>query len=94
MELLVSGAVVFCLVQLPSVIGPTFERLGGTLAGDLRVLGGAAHSYVTMVLWVLIGTFVLHLVLRAYWIGLHGFSAGLCLSRLRLLPCAGWGSLP
>lgn len=75
MELLVSGAVVFGLLQLPGVLGPAFERFRASLSGGLRLLGSAAHSYVTMVLWVLIATFVLHLVLRAYWIGLLGLES-------------------
>ncbi|MCG6963403.1 MAG: hypothetical protein LJE95_09065 [Acidobacteria bacterium] len=88
MELLVSGAVVFGLLQLPGVLGPAFERFHASLSGGLRLLGGAAQSYVTMVLWVLIATFVLHLVLRAYWIGLLGlesvFKQGVRSERVKL----------
>ncbi len=75
MELLVSGALVFGLLQLPRVLGPVFDRLDAVLAGQLLILVGAAQSYVLMMLWVVIGTFVLHLVMRAYWIGLLGLES-------------------
>lgn len=75
MELLVSGAVVFGLLQLPRVLYPAFDRFRASLAGDIRLLGTFAESYAMMMLWVLIVTFILHLALRAYWIGLLGLES-------------------
>ncbi len=75
MELLVSGAVVFGLLQLPRILYPVFDRFDASLAGDVRLLGAFAESYVMMMLWVLIVTFTLHLILRAYWIGLLGLES-------------------
>ncbi len=87
MELLVSGAVVFGLVQLPGLLAGAFARLRAVLAGDLRVVETLTQGYVMMMVWVLIGTFLLHLVLRAYWIGLLGlesvFAGGIRWERLR-----------
>ena len=76
MELLVSGAVVLGLLQLPPVVRAAFARFrAGLEDGGLRLVVGAGQSYVVFVLYVLIGTFVLHLVMRAYWIGLLGLES-------------------
>jgi len=90
MELLVSGAVVFALLQLPSVVGAAFERYQEGLAGDLRLIAGMAEGYVMLVLAVLIGAFLMHLALRAYWIGLVGlesvYEGGIRWERLKMGP--------
>jgi len=88
MELLVSGAVVLGLLQLPPVVRAAFARFrSGLEDGGLRLVVGAGQSYVVFVLYVLIGTFVVHLVMRAYWIGLLGlesvFEHGIRWDRLR-----------
>lgn len=87
MELLVSGAVVFGLLQLPGPLVAAFDRYRSVLAGGLRTVESLAQGYVMMMLYVLIGTFLLHLVLRAYWIGLLGlesvFPAGIRWDRLK-----------
>jgi hypothetical protein len=90
MELLVSGAVVFGLLLLPPVVTRAFERFTEGLVGDLRLVTSAIQGYVTLALWVLITAFLLHLVLRAYWIGLLGlesvFVEGIRWDRVRLGP--------
>lgn len=75
MELLLSGAVVFALLQLPPLLSVAFDRFRAGLAGDLRILGLYGESYVVFVLYALIGSFLLHLVLRAFWIGLVGLES-------------------
>ncbi len=75
MELLVSGAVVFGLVKLPPIVAPAFDRFGDGLEGRMLLPVTAAQSYVLFVIYVLAGTFLLHLMLRAYWIGLLGLES-------------------
>ncbi len=75
MELLLSGAVVFGLMQLPPLLSVAFDRFRAGLSGDLRILGLYGEFYVVYVLYALIGSFLLHLGLRAYWIGLLGLES-------------------
>lgn len=75
MELLVSGAVVLGLLQLPPVVEGVFARLMEGLAGDLRLVVALLQGYVVLGLSVLVCAFVLHLILRAYWIGLLGLES-------------------
>jgi len=75
MELLISGAVVFGLLQLPPLIDHALLRLVEGLAGDLRYVVPLLLGYVVLGVWALIGAFVLHLVLRACWIGLLGLES-------------------
>lgn len=75
MELLVSGAVVFGLLQLPTRVDAGFDRLAAGMTGSLRLLTGAISGYLVMVLYLLVATFLLHLVARTYWIGLLGLES-------------------
>lgn len=90
MELLVSGAVVFGLVKLPPIIAPAFDRFRDGLEGRMLLPVTAAQSYVLFVIYVLVGTFLLHLMLRAYWIGLLGlesvFEHGIRWDKVKLGP--------
>ena len=58
MELLLSGAVVFALVQLPPIVNQHLARFRAGLVGDVRLMGMYAEVYVTLVLYALIGAFV------------------------------------
>ena len=72
LELLISGAVVFSLVQLPPVVDGAFERaLAHTGEGSFSAVF-LLYTYVKLILFTLIGGFVLHLAMRAYWVGLIG----------------------
>ncbi len=75
MELLISGATVFSLLQLPA---PLYHFLSN--AGEMH--GEAVYQaikifsiYVQFSLWILIITFVLHLFMRGYWIALVGMNS-------------------
>jgi hypothetical protein len=72
LEMLVSGAVLFGLLQLPSALGalvahyePHLGLFGIFIAAGVGMLGRAA-------IYALIACFVLHLGLRAYWVALVG----------------------
>jgi hypothetical protein len=64
MELLVSGATVFGLMQLPAVADRYLFGLFNVGAAESAGLALPLWFYVKFVLYVLIGTFVLHLCLR------------------------------
>lgn len=72
MELLVSGATVFGLMQLPAVADRYLFGLFNVGPAEAAGLALPLWFYVKFVLYVLIGTFVLHLCLRGYWVALVG----------------------
>jgi hypothetical protein len=71
-ELIISGAVVFALMQVPSAVDGQFRHLEPHLAGGTFMLALMAFQYVKLILYTLIATFVVHLTTRAYWVGLIG----------------------
>ncbi len=75
MELLISGATVFSLLQLPA---PVYRWLSIASQGHDSAVHEAIKIfsvYVQFSLWILIATFVLHLFMRGYWIALVGMSS-------------------
>jgi len=72
LELLISGGVVFALLQLPSLLERSFLRLEPRLIGWWKDAFVLAFAYLKGILYTLIAAFVLHLSSRAYWIGLLG----------------------
>lgn len=87
-ELLISGAAVFAMLQLPGWLGdhllPLIPRFVAGLGTALWML----FEYLTFTAIILAVTFALHLILRAYWIalvGLHSvFPDGVRWERLRI----------
>ena len=87
MELLLSGATVFGLLQAPAflnaVTDPLFARLGSAFAPAARVL----FMYFAAAVYALLATFVLHLLIRGAWIAAVGvrsmFPHGADSSKLR-----------
>jgi len=90
MELLVSGAVVFGLIHLPPIIARVFDSFRAGLEGNVRLIGLFGQIYLQLVLYALIAIFVLHLVMRGFWIGLLGlesvFPQGIQWDRAKLGP--------
>ncbi len=75
LELLISGAVVFALLQLPGEVDAWYERLRPTLA-EVAIAGASVlYLYLKLVLYTLIGSFLLHLAIRAYWVGMIGLES-------------------
>lgn len=72
LELLISGAVVFSLLQLPGVVDSVFARVQPHLAQRAHFGATMLYLYVKIILYTLISCFVLHLGVRAYWVGLIG----------------------
>lgn len=90
-ELLISGASVFALLQLPAWLNDRFLALQIQLHDHyLNALALPLFLYVKVAVVCLAATFLLHLSLRAYWIGLVGvdsiFPGGPKLDHLRYGP--------
>lgn len=71
-EMLLSGAVVFALLQVPGSLDAAFDRLFLRLDGTLGVAALLVYSYAKAIVYALILTFITHLAARAYWIALVG----------------------
>jgi hypothetical protein len=71
-ELIISGAVVFALVQLPSLVDAAFHRLDGRVSGAGWSMTMMGYEFAKLILYALISAFVVHLSSRAYWVGLMG----------------------
>ncbi len=72
LELLISGAVVFSLLQMPGVVDGVFNRVQPHLAERAHMGVFMMYTYVKIALYTLISCFILHLGMRAYWVGLIG----------------------
>lgn len=72
MELLISGGVVFTLMQLPPVLERGFLRFEPVLGGAAGIALFVGYLYGSGILYALIFAFLLHLMARAYWVGLLG----------------------
>lgn len=75
LELLISGAVVFALMQLPPVLERGFDRFELHLSGWPRMAVFMAYMYGSAILYTLIASFLIHLTARAYWVGLIGLDS-------------------
>lgn len=72
LELLISGALVFGLLQIPARISTWWDQVSLHLAGDPRFAHFLVYYYLTLILYVLVLAFCLHIAARAYWVGLIG----------------------
>jgi len=75
LELLISGAVVFSLLQVPSHVDDWFAHLAPHVAERTHLGVFMLYTYVKLILYTLITCFVLHLIMRAYWVGLIGLES-------------------
>lgn len=87
MELLLSGATVFALWQIAGAMAPFAAYLLPRLAPQFASIGGVIYIYLASGVIMIGLAFVIHLILRAYWVamvGMHSvFPEGLRLDRLR-----------
>lgn len=74
-ELLISGATVFGLMQLPSRLEAWMVSLANRVEADIGSLLIPLWIYMLSGLIILIGTFIVHLGLRAYWVALVGLNS-------------------
>ena len=72
LELLISGAVLFALFQIPSLLNGFFARVEPHATTAMLSVLLFVQLYVKAIVYALIASFVVHLVARAYWVGLVG----------------------
>jgi hypothetical protein len=72
LELLISGAVLFALFQIPSALTAFFGRLEPHATTAVMSALLFVEIYVKAIVYALIASFVVHLIARAYWVGLVG----------------------
>ena len=75
MELLVSGATTFGLLQLPSLLDRAYFIVASRAAENLANLAFPVWIYSKVSLITLIVTFIVHLCLRGYWVALVGMNS-------------------
>lgn len=90
MELLISGATVFSLLQLPDLLDQAFYSLYPRFGLSATAVVLLPYVYLVATTYALVITFVLHLTTRAYWVavvGLHSVHpGGVDWGRLKLGP--------
>lgn len=72
MEMLLSGATVFGMLQLPDALNAAVEPVLARLGGDVAMFGDTLAAYAGAAVYLLLATFVGHLVIRGFWIALLG----------------------
>lgn len=72
MELLISGVTVFAVVQAPGWLQQAYVPVAPQLAQDVYEALQLLWMYASGASLVLAATFLLHLVMRAYWVALVG----------------------
>ena len=72
LEMLISGAVLFALFQIPPVLSAFFARLEPHATSTMMSVLLIIQLYTKAIVYALIASFVVHLVGRAYWVGLVG----------------------
>ena len=72
LELLISGAVLFALFQIPPLLNGFFARIEPHTTSALVAVILFVQLYVKAIVYALIACFVVHLIARAYWVGLVG----------------------
>lgn len=75
LELLISGAVTFALVQLPGAIDRFWLNTDPHLDLGAGLVLFLFYYSSKLILYALIASFVLHLAVRAYWVGLIGLES-------------------
>ncbi len=76
LEMLVSGAVLVGLFQLPPVVDGVWRAAVPRLPSQLASIAGAlAFVYVKGMIYALMVAFVVHLASRAYWVALVGLDS-------------------
>lgn len=75
LELLISGALVFSMMQLPGQVDAWYQSLDPRLDGGWHMAAFMGWFYVKLALYALVGGFVLHLAVRGYWVGVIGIEA-------------------
>lgn len=72
LEMLVSGALTFALLQAPGALDEVHTAFMRDASQRTMVVATLGRFYVGAMIWALVVAFVLNLTARAYWVGLVG----------------------
>lgn len=75
LELLISGAVAFALLQLPGAVDAWYDGVSPHVAGAAQSLAWMVYYYTKLILYTLIASLLMHLAARAFWVGLIGLES-------------------
>lgn len=75
MELLISGATVFSLMQAPRLLDQLYFSLAPRLEVDYHAAATLPYMYLMTACLALIATFLVHLCVRGYWVSLVGLAS-------------------
>ncbi len=75
LELLVSGAIVFWLIQAPGQVDHLFARVEIHFSSQTYIIAMLGYMYAKAILLVLEISFLTHVAARAYWVGLIGLDS-------------------
>lgn len=75
LELIISGLSLLALLSIPGLIWSTYESYYGRLSLGLAAACAVALPIVTAICYAMVGLLVLHLAVRAHWVGLIGLKA-------------------
>lgn len=75
LELIISGLSLLALLSIPGLIWSTYEIYFGRLSLGLAAAAAVALPIVTAICYTMVGLLVLHLAVRAHWVGLIGLKA-------------------
>lgn len=75
MELLISGATVFSLLQAPGLMDQAYYSITPGLSSDYQALATLPYLYLMTACLALIATFLAHLCVRGYWVALVGLGS-------------------
>jgi hypothetical protein len=79
LELIISGAAIFMATYLPDAVDELLRFSLENLVVEEKInkiaLPLLAYSFMKVVTWILISTFIIHFIMRAFWAGLVGLHA-------------------
>jgi len=74
LELVISGAVIVGLFQIPSAIDGIYNQISLHVSNDVHLFPFLFYYFSKLLLYPLLMTFMLHFFLRGLWVGLIGLS--------------------
>ncbi len=90
LEFLISGAVIFALLNLPGLMDEMFDSTVLHISRNLFMVPWMLYYFGKLVSYTLIVTFFMHMISRAFWVGLVGldsvFPSGVKWEKLKFKP--------
>lgn len=75
LELIISGLSLLALISIPEAIWATYEEYFGRMSLNLAAASAVALPLITAICHTMVVLLVVHLAVRAYWVGMIGLKA-------------------